>query len=344
MADSTNWAGVAGQDRRSAMAASRLTVLQAEVARRQRTGERYGFLLPGWMDASHADTPAHLLIAAADNRERERLLQTLGDMASVTAPDDMAAAEAALLAATSAPPYDAAVLAMAPEAMCMLYKGAREADTPRATSVLFLTDSNDPTPLPSDGTDTMYRPWREADLRTRLSLLMGRARYDRAVRRTTQKAYAPVAIDILTGLYSHSFLHDHLTIQIADASHGGHSLSVGYFAIDGLDHVNQQCGYAAGDQLLHQVGLLVDHLTRTEDLAARYSGTNFCVTLFETDLAGASVMTNRLASIIGYTQFAVANLAEPVRVGIRVGISTLCPGDSAVALIARAAKDAGHPA
>jgi diguanylate cyclase (GGDEF)-like protein len=173
---------------------------------------------------------------------------------------------------------------------------------------------------------------------------MERTRYDRAVRHTTQKAYATVAIDILTGLYSHSFLHDHLTIQIADASHGGHSLSVCYFAIDGIDRVNQQCGYAAGDQLLHQVGRLIGQLTRTEDFPARYGGAEFCVTLFGTDLAGAGVMTHRLASIIGYTQLAIANLAEPVRVGIRVGISTLCPGDSAVALIARAAKDAGHPA
>ncbi len=342
MADSTNWAGIASQDQRTAMAANRLAILQAEVARRQQTGEKYGFLLPGWMETAQAETPAQLLIAAADKRERERLLQTLGDMASVTASTDAETAEAALAAAAPTSPYDAAVLALAPEAMCTVYKSARHVDGSRATSVLFLTDSDDTTPLPSDATDTMFRPWRETDLRTRLSLLIGRARYDRAVRRSVKHAYAPVAVDTLTGLYSHSFLHDHLNGQIADACGGGHALSVGYFAIDGLDHINRHSGYAAGDQLLHQVGLLIGHLTRTEDMAARYGGAQFCVTLFETDLAGANVMTNRLASIIDYTQFAVANLAEPVNVGIRTGISTLCPNDTATTLIARAIKDARH--
>ena len=294
------------------------------------------------MKPAQAALPPQLLLAAPDMQERERLLQPLGGIASVTAPTDAETAEVALLNATPSAPYDAAVLALAPEAMCTLYKTARDVDGPRATSVLFLTDSNDTTPLPSTATDTMFRPWRETDLRTRLSLLIGRARYDRAVRRSVKHAYAPVAVDTLTGLYSHSFLHDHLSGQIADASGGGHALSVGYFAIDGLDYINQNSGYAAGDQLLHQVGLLIGHLTRTEDLAARYGGAQFCVTLFETDLAGAGTMTNRITSIIDYTQFAVANLAEPVNVGIRAGISTLCPKDTATTLIARAIKDARH--
>ena len=99
---------------------------------------------------------------------------------------------------------------------------------------------------------------------------------------------------------------------------------------------NRRHGYAAGDRLLRQVGGLVGHLVRGEDLTARYGGEEFCVVMPGTPCEVGAAVLRRIADVVGQTEFGVVMDAEPVFIRVSLGCAGLEPGDSTESLIARA--------
>jgi two-component system cell cycle response regulator len=56
----------------------------------------------------------------------------------------------------------------------------------------------------------------------------------------------------------------------------------------------------------------------------------------DSPLSEASLVINRIAGVLAYTDFAVRDVYEPVKVWVRVGSAELTDGDTAESLIARA--------
>ena len=54
------------------------------------------------------------------------------------------------------------------------------------------------------------------------------------------------------------------------------------FVLDDLAAINARHGYAAGDRVIRQVGLILARLARAEDLVARLGGDEFVVLLPDT--------------------------------------------------------------
>lgn len=188
----------------------------------------------------------------------------------------------------------------------------------------------------SGATDILTRPFGEDQLRTRMEFLVRQQRYRLSMLGVYRDARHIMTSDGLTGLYTHGFLLEHLTAQIADAERGPKNLTIGFFDVKGMAAINGKYSYAAGDRLLRQIGGMIGGLARGEDLPARYGGEEFCVAMPNTPTDSAITAIHRIASVVNQTEFAVYKVNEAVRVHLKTGYATLVGKETAEGLVQRA--------
>jgi diguanylate cyclase (GGDEF)-like protein len=93
--------------------------------------------------------------------------------------------------------------------------------------------------------------------------------------------------------------------------------------IDGLKAINDREGHEAGDALLRRAAEAWRRALRREDHLARVGGDEFVLLMPDTDAAEAGRAAERLRSTAPH-------------VAVSVGVSQWRPGESALALLARA--------
>ncbi|CAD2224897.1 Sensory box/GGDEF protein [Pseudoalteromonas sp. 3J6] len=91
------------------------------------------------------------------------------------------------------------------------------------------------------------------------------------------------------------------------------------FDIDHFKKVNDDFGHSAGDEALRHIASLLKTALRETDIAGRYGGEEFVVTLLDTDKQGAIVFAERLRQLIE-TSPAKYN-KHTVHMAISVGIA-----------------------
>ena len=95
----------------------------------------------------------------------------------------------------------------------------------------------------------------------------------------TQRLAFEATHDGLTGLVNRPEFERRLERAIADTRRGHGEYAVAFLDLDHFKAINDNCGHAAGDQLLRHVGRrLAEHL-RTRDTLARLGGDEFAVLL-----------------------------------------------------------------
>ena len=109
--------------------------------------------------------------------------------------------------------------------------------------------------------------------------------------------------DGLTGLYNHSYFQSLLSSLMTQAQRSGSPLSLLFLDLDNFKGINDSFGHAIGDQVLREIGGLLDgqyragdgrRVRRASDVAARYGGEEFALILPNTDLPGALVVAELL--------------------------------------------------
>lgn len=316
----------------------RLNTMRAELERRARTATKYGLEAGAGVAPPGDVSDAHVLVVRDGGGEAEAVAKLLNGQTRLSFADTPYAALDQLNTQT----YDAVVVVarggdQEPLDLCHDIRGnTRLYNTP--VLVIFDAEGYDDPELPyrRGASDVLYLPLEGDELRARTYSLVRLQRYRQAMLESYREAPDLATSDSLTGLYSHGFLHEHLTAQIADAERWGKHLSLGFFDVPGLAAINRAQGYAAGDRLLRQIGRMIARLMRGEDLAARYGGKTFCVVQPETPEEVAVVALNRIAGVINHTEFALPDSSEPVMVKLKVGRAGLETGDDAATLIARA--------
>jgi len=89
--------------------------------------------------------------------------------------------------------------------------------------------------------------------------------------------------DAKTGLYNHSHFMQRLEQEIARVTR--HKVKAGVIMLD-VDHFkkfNDTWGHLAGDEVLNHLAVTLKRTIRTEDIAARFGGEEFCVLAIECD-------------------------------------------------------------
>jgi diguanylate cyclase (GGDEF)-like protein/putative nucleotidyltransferase with HDIG domain len=100
--------------------------------------------------------------------------------------------------------------------------------------------------------------------------------------------------DELTGLFNHRYFHERLDEEIARCSRFGNIFSLVFLDMDLFKNYNDAYGHLVGDQVLKQLGTLINQSVRNIDISCRYGGDEFAILLPETPLESATGVAERL--------------------------------------------------
>lgn len=107
--------------------------------------------------------------------------------------------------------------------------------------------------------------------------------------------------DGLTKLFNHSYFQQTLVHMCAHSIRSLKPLSLLFIDLDNFKGINDTYGHRAGDQVLKEMGWLLDSqhvpersLARASDVAARYGGEEFALILPDTSMGGALSAAERL--------------------------------------------------
>lgn len=137
------------------------------------------------------------------------------------------------------------------------------------------------------------------------------------------RLYELATVDDLTQLSTRRHWLHHLENTLRLALRYGHPTSLVMMDIDHFKELNDVHGHLAGDLALASAGRAVKERIRRSDVAGRYGGEEFVITLPHTDSAGAQ-------KLAAYLREGVANLAiswenQALRLTASTGVATVLP-------------------
>jgi two-component system, cell cycle response regulator len=136
-----------------------------------------------------------------------------------------------------------------------------------------------------------------------------------------RQLYRSSTRDALTSVCNRRHFDDRLVAEVAYARRHSTDVSLIIVDIDLFKQVNDTHGHAAGDTVLRQVALTLQHQLRVEDVLSRVGGEEFAVILRGIGNVGAARLGERLRSAVAETP-AMAQ-GTPIPVTISVGCASL---------------------
>lgn len=112
-------------------------------------------------------------------------------------------------------------------------------------------------------------------------------------------------IDNLTQVYNRNFFTAYLEKAIKQAYRYNHDLSLILTDIDHFKKVNDTHGHLAGDNILTEMGALLKKFCRVSDLAVRWGGEEFIIVMPETNIAGGTVLAEKIREGVAAHDFPV---------------------------------------
>jgi diguanylate cyclase (GGDEF)-like protein len=273
----------------------RLSTMQNELARRTEVAAAFGVSLPD-AGAAVMEADSDLLVVGAGRR----FLSVEG----------LLAAQAVVTGAMSARigldyldrrSFDTILMDLPADEAAAFVRDLRLHPTHAEIPVVALgLDGADAAAVVEAGaTDVLSDAAMPTDLRRLVTGLIVEQRFRRALRTAYARGRHLETHDNLTGLYGHGFALAHLAAARAEVATGG-LVGLAGFTIDELASINTQHGYAAGDRVIRQVGLILARLARAEDLCARLGG-RFLTVMPDCSTEDARRAADRCSSVVGAT-------------------------------------------
>ena len=313
----------------------RLATMHAELRHRAAMARRFGVAARERMTNAEDTQPA-ILIIGDDAAPVAAILDGCGDIGQATTVYD---AEE-LLARRN---FDAAVLSFAQEPEGLLSFCSQVRNNPRLFNLPMVllaglgTDAADA--YRRGATRVLGRPVEPLILKAAVLTLVRRQQLRWSIRGALNDSLADATRDPVTGAYGRAFLEAYLASRIETAKSQDRHLAVVFFAAPNIDVVRQQFGDDAGLHLTQQVGQWITGLLRAEDLTASFKSNEFCVVLPDTPVHEAEVVMHRIAGVLAYTDFAVREVYQPIKVWVQVGCTVIGPGDTLDSVVARARQN-----
>jgi diguanylate cyclase (GGDEF)-like protein len=216
--------------------------------------------------------------------------------------------------------------------------------------IIFLSTRAEPadvaTGIEAGGDDYLTKPVDETILRAKLVAMQRIAKMrhrlievSRELENANSVLQRQAEVDGLTGLANRRLLDRHLAKEIARCTRTHSPLSVIMADIDHFKAFNDHYGHIAGDNCLQKVSnTLTGLISRSNDLACRYGGEEFCIVLPDTNLEGVSHVADRLR--VRVERLKIEHAVGGGKVTLSLGTCTSIPDQncSAEQLIACADK------
>lgn len=129
-------------------------------------------------------------------------------------------------------------------------------------------------------------------------------------------------IDGLTEVYNHRFFQDALKSVIEKAKESKSSVSLILLDIDYFKHYNDLNGHQKGDDVLRQIGYILNNNVRKGDIVARYGGEEFVIILSNTDEKTSITVAERIRAEVERWEFEGETNQPNGKITISVGVST----------------------
>jgi two-component system cell cycle response regulator len=310
----------------------RLATMHSELRQRAIVARQFGVHARDRVKPSQGERPSILLIGS----DNDGILALLGAEAEVVAPGNLYEAEEML----TRRPFDAAVMCVGPDAEGMLDFCSQVRNNPRLFNLpmVLVVDSGVSAvdAYRRGASRVFFRPTDTAELRAAVLTLVRRQQLRWSIRGAMFDSLTPATRDPATGSYSRAFFDKYLQNRLDIALNHDRHLTVVFFYVPNLDGVRRQFGDDAGEHLTLQLSQWIGGLLRAEDVTAHYDRNKFVVALPDTPLAEAEVVMHRIAGVLAYTDFAVREVYQPVKVWVQVGCTDARLGDDMAKLVARA--------
>jgi len=311
----------------------RLATMHAELRLRARIAQRAGITARDRVIVGGAGRPA--ILVAGDQVDAIRT--ALGDDVELAFAETLTEAEDALTRRN----FDAAVVTFSALPDSVLGFCAQVRHNPRLFNLpIVLLAGGDPADAYRAGaTRVLAPPQAPQVLRTAVLTLVRRQQLRWSIREALADSLAEPTRDAETGAYGRDFFAAYLAERLSFATASGRHLAVAFFAAPNIDDVRRQFGDDAALHLTQQFGQWIAGLLRVEDLVARTGRHEFAVVLPDTPLAEAETVIHRIAGVLTYTDFAVREVYQPVKLWVQVGATDAQADDDLATLLARARRN-----
>lgn len=308
----------------------RLATMHAELRHRAQIAQTFGIAARARVAGPENASPAILLIGD----EAAHLRSVLADAGDITLSDNLYEAEGLLTQRN----FDAALIAFGTEPEGLLGFCSQVRNNPRLFNLpmVVLSDAETADAYRRGATRVLPHPTDPVVLHSVMLTLVRRQQLRWSIRGALNDSLQGTTRDAVTGAYGRAFLDAYLANRLDVAKTQNRHLAVVFFASPNVEGVRRQFGDDAALHLTQQVGQWITGLLRAEDLTAAYGPGEFCVVLPDTPLAEAEVVMHRIAGVLAYTDFAVREVYQPVKVWVQVGCTDSRDDDSMASLLARA--------
>lgn len=149
--------------------------------------------------------------------------------------------------------------------------------------------------LEAGADEYLVKPVRQAELSACLKTARRILQLEYSLEESREEVERLARHDPLTGAFNRPFLDERLPQEIKRARRYGHPLAVILLDVDELGKINGAYGKETGDLVLKDcANQLADSVRGDLDWVARFEEDRFLLVLPETDLAGATVIAERL--------------------------------------------------
>lgn len=144
--------------------------------------------------------------------------------------------------------------------------------------------------------------------------------------------------DELTGLLTRDEFMSRLEEEFERARRYEHGGSVVLLDLDHFKESNDTYGHLLGDEVLEEIGTILEETKRENDLCGCYGGEEFCLFLPETAQEEATVLAERILEKLREPTFPEGD--EQFSVTASVGVSSLRDADESLTTLLKRAHEA----
>ena len=136
--------------------------------------------------------------------------------------------------------------------------------------------------------------------------------------------------DSLTGIRNRRYFDERIVAEFEKCRRYGKTVYILMIDIDNFKTVNDNYGHDYGDHVLIKFTEILQETLRKSDLLARYGGEEFIVAMFETNIEGAKMVTEKIRKRAEENVYLYKNIEikRTVSIGLSCFPSPVCPQES----------------